>query len=533
MPLEPSPIYLIGFMATGKTTVGRLVAEKLGRAFVDLDERIEAAAGKSIPEIFKAEGEIGFRRLEAAAVQAVALDVDQVIACGGGAPCFGDNLARMRATGVVVALRASIDEILRRAGAEPGTRPLLDAPEGARAVAERLFRERQAVYESADVVVDSDGRDAAVIADEVVRRVSLRLGDLAVRLGERSYPILLQPLAQAGVLARELFGAGVTAVGLVSDENVARAGHAETVRAALEAAGVKAVEMTIPAGERSKTLAEVERVAAACVAGGLDRRSAILAVGGGVVGDLAGFVAAILYRGIPFGQVATTLVAMVDSAIGGKTGVDLRAGKNLVGAFWQPRFVLCDTSVLKTLPARELLAAHGEVLKYALLGDPPLFAELEASPGNLRLSEVVRRSARQKALVVTEDERETTGARALLNLGHTVGHAIEAASGAMTSGPEALLHGEAVALGLIAAARVSGRLALCDRALEGRVAEVVRRLGLPADLDPWLRDDVLAYVKVDKKRLGANVRFVALEAVGKPRLVELAPDELGRILRNP
>jgi 3-dehydroquinate synthetase len=215
---------------------------------------------------------------------------------------------------------------------------------------------------------------------------------------------------------------------------------------------------------------------------------------------------------------------MVDSAIGGKTGVDLAAGKNLVGAFWQPRFVLADVATLATLPPRELAAAAGEVVKYGLLGDAQLFERLESDGLPSEHAELVLRCAAVKAAVVARDERELTSARAALNLGHTVGHAIELASGYR------LLHGEAVALGLVAAARVSARLGLADPALEARVAAALGRCGLDADLAPWLRAEVLSHVSVDKKRQGARVRFIALEAVGRWKAVDLEPAELAALL---
>jgi 3-dehydroquinate synthase len=506
--LDPAPLFLIGFMATGKSTVGPLLAERLGRRYVDLDGRIAAARGKDIPAIFAGEGEPAFRRYEASALADAAGERDVVVGCGGGTPCFGDNLARMRAAGPTVALLASLPEVLARAGSV-ATRPLLGQ-------AERLYGEREAIYRAADICVDTGGRTPAAIADEAARRAALHLGDVAVRLGERSYPIHLAPLARVGALAGELM-AGPAVV--VTDANVAAAGHAGAVARALGAP-----EVVIPAGEAAKHLATVERVAGECVAAGLDRRGGVVAVGGGVVGDLAGFVAAVLYRGVRVAQVPTTLLAMVDSAVGGKTGVDLPAGKNLVGAFWQPRFVLADVATLETLPPRELAAAAAEIVKVGLLGDRALFEllETEGLPGER--AELVRRCAAAKAAVVAADEREQTGARAALNLGHTVGHAIELASGYR------LLHGEAVALGLVAAARVSARLGLCGAALEGRVAAALARCGLATDLSPWLRAEVLAPIGVDKKRRGARVRFIALEEVGRWTAVELEPEKIAALL---
>ncbi len=516
--MDALPIFVVGFMAAGKSTVGRLAAARLGVPFVDLDARIETARGKSIRDIFKTEGEATFRRHEAAALAEVArAGGAQVVACGGGTPCFGDNLEVMRKAGVVVALLTSFPEVLARAGvAGAAERPLLADS----AAAERLYREREAVYRGAEVCVATEGRPAEEVAEEVARRARLRLGDVRVQLGPRSHPIHVAPLGKLGELARECLP-GVTQIAVITDENVAAAGHARAAGAALEAAGLRAAEVVIPAGEASKQLAQVERVAAACVAAGLDRRSAIIAVGGGVVGDLAGFVAATLFRGIAVVQVPTTLLAMIDSSIGGKTGVDLPAGKNLIGAFWQPRFVLADAATLSTLPEREHRAAWGEIVKYALLGDAELFTALEAGTPP-PVTELILRCARLKADCVAADEREETGARAALNLGHTVGHAIEAASG------WSILHGEAVALGLLAAARASVRLGVCDEglALEARVRAVLTRLGLDTDLDARLDGDVFARLAVDKKRAGAKMKLVAIEAIGRTRLIDLTASDL-------
>jgi shikimate kinase / 3-dehydroquinate synthase len=560
-------------MAAGKTSVGRRVAARLGRRFVDLDEHVEAASGKTVREIFRDQGEASFRWREAAALAEMARERDVVVATGGGTPMFGNNLARMREAGPVFSLLVSFDEVLRRVAPGESSRPLL----ADRAVAERIYAERERVYRSADVCLDTGGRDADAVAEDIVRRARLRLGDVNVILGERSYPIHLAGLERTADLVAELLPE-TRSFAVITDENVARAGHARAVRAALEGPGpgARVLEVVLPAGETAKTLAEVERAAGACVRGGLDRKSAIVAVGGGVVGDVAGFVASCLYRGVACAQVPTTLLAMVDSAIGGKTGVDLSEGKNLVGAFWQPRFVLADVRTLATLPARELRAAFGEVVKYGLLDDPELFASLERAaptvppsraherpevasgsrrgegfscpepadagegpppPGvgghipygsdSAALADLVLRCARQKARAVIADEREVTGTRALLNLGHTVGHAIEAAA---LGSAHPLLHGEAIALGLVAALEVSHRLGLCPAALRDRTAALLSRLGLDSDVRPWLRPDVLAYLAVDKKRAAGKLRFIALEDIGRPRVVELEVDELHRLL---
>jgi 3-dehydroquinate synthase len=298
------------------------------------------------------------------------------------------------------------------------------------------------------------------------------------------------------------------------------------------------VQAVVPAGEPAKSLDSFAALVGTLVEAGLDRSGAVVALGGGVVGDLAGFAAATLYRGVPCVQVPTTLVAMVDSAIGGKTGINLDAGKNLVGAFHQPRLVLADPDLLATLPGRERRAAFGELLKYALLDGEGLYAELDALAPALAPDEpaappaalvaVIRRAAGIKAAIVSADEREQGGERALLNLGHTVGHAIEAAAGFGT-----LLHGEAVALGLLAACRVSVALGLTGADLEARVAASLGRVGLATDIDTWLRPDVLARVGVDKKRTGSRIGFIAVTRPGDARVVPLELSRLREILAGP
>jgi 3-dehydroquinate synthase len=390
------------------------------------------------------------------------------------------------------------------------------------------------VYRRAHAVVDTTGRSVAEVTDlvrEVERawRGAAHSGVTVVALGDRSYPISVgDRLDPAGI--RSALGEP-SKLAIITDTSVAR--HWLPPIAAMTAAGREAAIIAIDPGEASKSFATYQRICEQLVAAGLDRGSAIIALGGGVVGDLAGFVAATLFRGIPVVQVPTTIVAMTDAAIGGKTAVDLPAGKNLVGAFWQPRLVSCALETLVTLPARERRAGFGELWKYALLDGGDLWSTVvtcagwaagpAATPPPPELRTVIDRSIAYKAAIVGRDERELTGHRALLNLGHTVGHAIESATG--------MLHGEAVGLGLIAACRVSATTCGTRRDLEHEVVAALRASGLPGDLDPYLTDDVLARLTVDKKRIGANLRFIVIREVGSCEPVELTLAELRRILR--
>jgi len=522
-----APLFLIGFMAAGKTTVGRAVALAAGRRFVDLDDVI-SAAGEPVPQLV-ARDEKEFRRREAAALGEVIRDASDgpVIATGGGAAAFGDNLTRMRAAGCVVALGVDVAEAQVRAGGGP-ERPLLGN-------AAELAAKRAPVYRRAHAVVETTGRSLAEVValvgevEQAWQRLPFAHRDSTIlALPGRSYPISVYEDAIDGDLVRT-YVHGASRIVVITDHEVAR--HWQT--AALTALGDVEV-LAIEAGEASKSLAVYSQICEDLVGRGLDRGSALVALGGGVVGDITGFVAATLFRGIPFVQLPTTLVAMTDAAIGGKTAVDLQAGKNLVGAFWQPQLVACGLATLWTLPVRERRAGFGELWKYALLDGEALWqlvdvcaswaASDEAGEAPAALREVIARSIAYKAAIVSRDEREQTGHRALLNLGHTVGHAIESETG--------LHHGEAVGLGLVAACRVSAAVVGSPPQLETDVAAALRRTGLPADLDPYLTDAVLARIRVDKKRIGDKVRFIAIREVGACDPVEITVTELRRILRR-
>ena len=535
------PVFLAGFMAAGKTTVGRLLAARLGVPFVDLDDVVSEAAGLPVRELFAARGEAEFRRLESLALDSVG-DRAAVVATGGGTPCHSGNLGAMRGRGLVVSLSVSLDTAYQRIG-DPSTRPLLARP---REEIAELHRDRLAIYRQAHAVVATDGKTPDEVAGEfaeLTARAAL-LGDLLpdsvlVALGARTCPIAVSSgsLARLGTLARAALGERCHLVALVTDSIVDPL-FGDAAARALAAAGLDVVQAVVPAGETAKSVDAFAALQGSLVDAGLDRSSAVVALGGGVVGDLAGFAAATLYRGIPCIQVPTTLVAMIDSAIGGKTGINLDAGKNLVGAFHQPHLVLADPDLLATLPGRERRAAFGELLKYALLDGEELYGQVDALAPALApdepaappaaLAAIVRRAAGIKAAIVSADERERGGERALLNLGHTVGHAIEAAAGYGT-----LLHGEAVALGLLAACRVSAALGLCDGALEARVAASLARAGLATDIDTWLRPDVLSRVGVDKKRTGSRIGFIAVARPGDARVVPLELARLGEILAAP
>src|ERR1017187_6532009 len=337
-----------------------------------------------------------------------------------------------------------------------------------------------------------------------------------VPLGNRSYAIKVG----GGLLAR--LGAECARLKLgqrcavITDSNAGKH-FAKAALKSLSASGFETVLITVPAGEKSKRIAVVEKCYDQLASHRLERKYFILELGGGVVGVLAGFVAATYLRGIPFVQVPTTLLAQVDSSVGGKTGVNLKAGKNLVGAFYQPQLVLCDLDALKTLPERELRAGLAEVIKYGIIYDAKLFAQLERDLPNLlnpepkTLSQIIARCCEIKAEVVGKDETET-GLRAILNFGHTIGHAIE-----NSSGYGKFLHGEAISIGQVAAAKLSHEILGLPSGDVARIEKLFVQAGLPVriKLNGAQRKKLFTAMKLDKKVSGGEVKFVLAEKIGK------------------
>ncbi|HEX3945592.1 MAG TPA: 3-dehydroquinate synthase [Rhizomicrobium sp.] len=340
-----------------------------------------------------------------------------------------------------------------------------------------------------------------------------------VALGSRSYTIHIGEglLAHGGALLAP-FAHGIVPV--VTDENVARF-HLEPFLATLRESQIDARPVVLPPGEETKGFAGFEKLCRQILQLGVERGGLVVALGGGVIGDVAGFAAAVLKRGVDFAQVPTTLLAQVDSSVGGKTAIDVPEGKNLIGLFHQPKIVLADTAVLATLPRRELLAGYAEVVKYAALGDAEFFNWLDANgeaalAGNgAALSRMIAHCCGMKAAIVARDERES-GERALLNLGHTFGHALEAA----TNYSGALLHGEAVAIGMVLAFRLSERLGHCGPADTERVVTHLHRIGLRTRIDELAgprpsTELLIEYMRRDKKAEGGNLKFVLVRGLGE------------------
>jgi 3-dehydroquinate synthase len=521
-------IVLTGFMGTGKSVVGQEVARRLGLRFVDMDDVIVEWTGKPIPRIFAEDGEPAFRQIESEVCADLSAREGLVIATGGGALIDPENRRTMMRSSTVVCLTADSDEILRRVG-DDDNRPLLDVPDPCARIAE-LLDARRAAYQAIPWQIDTTGLSVEQVAEQVIALAEVitlpvrHPGDaLSAKDGE--YPIHIGNgiLSRAGEVLRAAGASSGTAV-VVSDTVVAPL-YAERVMVSLQAAGLEPFVCVIPGGEQHKTLDTIRSLYDQFLAGDLDRSGTVLALGGGVTGDIAGFAASSFMRGVHFAQAPTTLLAMADASVGGKTGVDLPQGKNLVGAFKQPMMVLVDLAVLETLPAEEIRCGMAEVIKHGIIGAPDLFAELEASQVPITASQLAR-SIQVKIDVIEEDPFES-GHRAVLNLGHTTAHALERLSG------YGMRHGEAVSIGMVAAARIAVTIGLAEPALADRVEGALAAWGLPTACPSYDPGAIWESMAHDKKKRGKTLRWVLPREIGAVEIVEGVSQEVVKmVLRN-
>jgi len=545
----PRKIVLIGLSGAGKSTVGRTLADRLGWAFVDTDDLITEREGKTPADLLTERGEPAFREVEAKVVAEAARRESVVIATGGGAFQRPENRTALGTQGFVCFLDATTSEIARRLQEDTSgqPRPLLGDDLPGRL--EELSAERRPAYLLADLWVPAQMPDTEAIVSRILRAwatdgakamdaprrmdrfaatVPPRAPAALVDTGDHKYPIWVGSgeLARIGDRLRQI-GLEGRRVFLVSDETVAEK-HGQAVAKALDAAGIPGASYVIPAGESSKTNRMANELFAWLAAEKAERRDVVLALGGGVVGDLAGYVAATYLRGMPLVQVPTSVLAMNDSAIGGKAAVDLPAGKNLVGAFHQPMGVIADIDTLKTLPKRSFVEGFGEIIKHGLILDPALLKVLEDNAASLSsgspdwelVTQVTARSAYLKALVVSSDPKEQ-GYRAILNYGHTLGHAIEQATGYKD-----YLHGEAVTIGMTGASRIAVELGVMDQEVADRQADLIRSFGLPLVAPGVNGTAILDAMQRDKKVVEGKQRFVLLEAVGRTVVRDDVPSEI-------
>lgn len=555
---HPSRIVLTGFSGTGKSAVASLIAEKLGWDIADTDGMVERAAAKPIVRIFREDGEERFRELEIEAIGEACARERVIVSAGGGAVLRAENRRAMADGGFVVCLEARPETILRRlsAGSRPLDRPVL-ATEDPLSRIRQLKEDRQHLYALSDWTVQTDSLTPKQVADEVVRafeRISAdvvkdtdRLEALAnleanvpsgtlhaipegaatiVHTASGEYPVLVGwgSLSSLGERVREAGFAEQAYV--ISDEAVFH--HlGDEVANAIRGADLSFDAYVVAPGEASKSLVTASHIYDWLIEHKAERGHAIVALGGGMVTDLAGFVAATFARGLPLVHIPTSLLAMVDAAIGGKVGVNHARAKNMIGAFYQPRLVLADVATLRTLPPREYFSGWAEVVKHAFIAAGDLLAFLEENADRIlkvepdTTTEAIRRSVAIKARVVSEDEREETGVRTTLNYGHTLAHAIESATAY-----NRFLHGEAVAIGMMAAAGISARLGLLSPAAVERQRRLLEQYNLPVKAEGVDRARIRASMALDKKVRGRAVHWVLLKEIGQPVLRDDVPPEM-------
>ena len=490
-------IFLYGPPGTGKSTVGKKLAYSLKLPFIDLDRVVAMNAGISIPKIMEQQGEQAFRDLESAALKNMLHEKESVVALGGGALLRDENRAFVESNGKVVLLMAELSTLLERLHNESGKRPLLSGD--LKEKLSSLLAKRMEHYNSFPMLIHMDGNTVeqnAHHAQVVLGRHHLSaMGEYDAIVGQVSdlsdFP-MQNPI-------------------VVTDENVAKF-HLEKMTALLQAKAV-----IIPAGEEHKNLETISLLWKAFLENGLDRKSTVIALGGGVLSDMAGFAASTYMRGIDWIGVPTTLLSMVDASLGGKTGFDLPEGKNLIGSFYPPKLVLADPQLLGTLPEAELISGMAEVVKHGIISDPELFnlclRGLDWVKNNLE--EVIKHAMAVKIKVIEEDPYEK-GIRAALNLGHTVGHAVELVS------KFELRHGEAIAIGTVAEAKYAARVGLAGDGLVEAVTESFKSLGLPIQIPEAMpREEIIRAMRVDKKKNAKAIRFALPVEIGRVELVEV------------
>lgn len=501
-----SHIFLYGPPGTGKSTIGRKLARSLRLPFVDLDRVIEKNAGMSIPQIMEQEGESAFRDIETAALRETVGHASsvaaQVIALGGGALLREENRRLVEAKGSVILLMAKLPTLLERMQHDSGKRPLLAGNLPAKLTT--LLEKRKEHYNSFPLKIHVDNKTA----EQNTHRAQVALGRHHLSaMGE--YDVIVGPV-------ESLTNFPMQSPIVVTDNHVASL-HGEDVLTILRNAGFAPKLITVPAGEAYKNLETIQKLWHEFLEHGLDRKSTVVALGGGVIGDMAGFASATYMRGVNWICIPTTLLSMVDASLGGKTGFDLPEGKNLIGSFYPPKLVLADPQLLKTLPEVEFISGMAEVVKHGIIADPELFDLCAKGLDCIKndLEQVVKRAIAVKIKVIEDDPYEK-GFRAALNLGHTIGHAVELVS------KFALRHGEAIAIGMVAEARFAERIGVAKTGLPDEITAALTGLGLPVQIPNALpREEILRAMRVDKKRNAASIRFALPVDVGNVELVDV------------
>lgn len=508
-------IFLYGPPGSGKSTVGQMLANELNLSFTDLDKAIEKRAQLEIADIFEQMGESGFRQFEKEALMDTISHRVGIVALGGGALLNAANREVVESAGDVVCIQAPVEELISRLMQTHDPRPLIQ--DDLIGLLPDLLAKRKNHYDSFSLQVESSNLTPA----EITWQIMSRLGRFHVRGMGRSYNVRVN-------------GGGLQSLGeclkayniesslcLVSDDHVYPI-YGDELLLSLKQSGFSVFPLVIPAGETNKNMVTVEKLWEGFLQGGLERQSIVIALGGGVVTDLAGFAAATFMRGVSWIAVPTSLLAMVDASLGGKTGADLPQGKNLVGAFHSPRLVFADPMVLRTLPQSEIRSGLAEVVKAGVIGDPTLF---ELCRGGIKTLEeawepIVSCAMAVKIKIIQNDPYEQ-GIRAALNFGHTIGHALEQLS------DFSLPHGFAVSIGMVVETRLSCSLGCCSSDLLDNLMDVLTRTDLPTEIPKGINpDEILKTIQVDKKKSRGMVKFALPVKLGEVKTGLLVDENL-------
>jgi len=503
-----SHIFLYGPSGVGKSTIGEVLACNLNLPFIDSDQFVETNAGMSIPKIVAEHGMPKVRDLETSVLQQIVDGQESVVALGGGALLRDENRALVEKNGKVVLLTAELRTLVERLQKDPNERPLLAGDLKSQLAS--YLDGRAEHYASFPLKVHVDGKSIEQIAHQT--QVLLGRYHLSA-MGQYNVVVQTGGLVSLGTMLQEH---GLQNPIVVTDKVIASF-HLENTLAALRASDFEPKSIVISPGEEYKNLETVSTLWKSFLNHGLDRKSTVIALGGGVIGDLSGFAAATYMRGINWIGVPTTLLSMVDASLGGKTGFDLPEGKNLIGSFHPPKLVLADPSLLLTLPERELRSGMAEVVKHGIISDPELFALCSRGLGWVKehLEEIVKRAMAVKIKIIEEDPYEK-GFRAALNLGHTVGHAVELVS------KFELRHGEAIAIGMVAEAKYAARVGLAGDGLVEAIEKSLSALGLPIHIPEEMpREEIMRAMRVDKKKSSKVIRFALPVEIGKVELVDV------------
>lgn len=503
--LQKDWVFLYGPPGSGKSAVGKKLAEQLGLPFYDLDDLIVARRAMSIEDIFTIFGEAEFRRIESEVLQTTLAQTPGVVALGGGALLWEANRHAAEFYGEVICLKAQPEILHERIAHDGRIRPLLEGESKQQALS-TLLHKRASHYASFPLQLDT----SHLPLESVVWHCQTLLGRFYVRGMQREYEVRVTSggLKTLGKLLQEHGLREPLAV--VTDEHVAQI-YAQETSEGLIGYGYNPEMVILPPGEEHKSLRSLQEVWQALVDMHMERWGTIVSLGGGVINDLAGFAAATYMRGVPWVAVPTTLLAMVDASIGGKTGIDLRAGKNLVGAFYAPRGVWIDPQSLRTLPREEMSNGMAEVIKHGVIGDVELFERCRSieTPAEQDWEEWVKHAVAVKIRVIQEDPFEE-GRRAVLNLGHTLGHALEMLSG------YTIRHGRAVAIGLVFAARLAAKMGIAHVDLAEQIAATLQQWDLPTEIPKHIsRQSILEAVSYDKKRRDGRPKWVLPAKIGE------------------